>query len=222
MSSAEQSNTLPHMTYEEFLDWADEDTLAEWVDGEIAMTSPASDRHQDVMLFIADVLRPYVKLHQLGKVQVAPFQMKLRTSGREPDVLFIAKDHLDRLRRTYLDGPADLAVEIISPESAQRDRTQKFFEYQAAGIPEYWLIDPDTQTAEFHQLDEHGSYRKIAPDADGRYHALALPGLWLRVAWLWQKPLPDPADVLFEVAGEAYLRDLLGRAKRHGLSPTEG
>ena len=41
----------PKMTYEEFLAWADEDTLAEWVDGEVVMTSPASNRHQDLTAF---------------------------------------------------------------------------------------------------------------------------------------------------------------------------
>ncbi|RMF37961.1 MAG: Uma2 family endonuclease, partial [Chloroflexi bacterium] len=127
------------MTYEEFLEWADEDTLAEWVDGEVVTYSPASDRHQDIADFLVSILRPFVESRQLGVIRSAPFQMKLSRSGREPDLLFVSREHLDRLKKTYLDGPADLVVEIISPESIGRDRGEKFWEYQEAGIPEYWL-----------------------------------------------------------------------------------
>ncbi len=124
------------MTYEEFLAWADEDTLAEWVDGEVMMTSPASYRHQDTADFLVSVLRPFVEIHQLGIVCSAPFQMKLE-HGREPDLLFVAQEHLGRLKETYLDGPADLVVEIVSPESVARDRGDKFYEYSRGGVPEY-------------------------------------------------------------------------------------
>jgi Uma2 family endonuclease len=39
------------MTYEEFLAWADEDTWAEWVNGEVIILTPASKRHQDLAFF---------------------------------------------------------------------------------------------------------------------------------------------------------------------------
>ena len=131
------------LTYEEFLAWADEDTLAEWVDGDVIMVSPASDRHQDLVRFLTALLSIYVKAKDLGVIRPAPFQMKL-ANGREPDVLFIASEHVDRLQETYLDGPADLVIEILLPESAARDRGEKFYEYEAEGVPEYWLIDPHT------------------------------------------------------------------------------
>jgi len=114
------------MTYEEFLAWADEDTLAEWVDGEVVIYSPASDRHQDLSGFLESVLRSFVEARQLGVVRSAPFQMKLER-GREPDLLFVASEHLERLKETYLDGPADLVVEVVSPDSVGRDRGEKFY-----------------------------------------------------------------------------------------------
>jgi len=189
---------LQKMTYEEFLAWADEDTLAEWVDGEVVMYSPASDRHQDMARFLTAVLSIYVETYGLGVIRPAPFQMKLER-GREPDLLFVAREHLNRLKETYLDGPADLAVEIVSPESAGRDRGEKFYEYEQAGIPEYWLIDPQTERAEFYQLTAGGQYRLVLPDAEGIYRAAVLPDLWLRVAWLWQTPLPLVLDVVREL-----------------------
>ena len=192
------SMTRHKVTYEEFLAWANEDTLAEWVDGEVVMYSPASDRHQDMVRFLTAVLSIYVETCGLGVIRPAPFQMKLER-GREPDLLFVAREHLDRLKETYLDGPADLAVEIVSPESAGRDRGEKFYEYEQAGILEYWLIDPQMERAEFYQLTAAGQYQLVLPDAEGIYHAAALPGLWLRVAWLWQTPLPLVLDVVREL-----------------------
>lgn len=177
----------PRMTYEEFLKWADEDTLAEWVDGEVYMTSPASTQHQHVVGFLARLLGLYVEQNNLGAVFDAPFQMKLAASGREPDLLFVASAHLDRLHDTHLEGPADLAVEVVSPESAGRDRGEKFYEYAAAGVPEYWLIDPQTQWAEFYRL-EGPRYRLSYEGRDGRYESAVVPGFWLRVEWLWQRP----------------------------------
>lgn len=187
------------MTYEEFLAWADEDTLAEWVDGEVIMTSPASDRHQDISRWLTSILSVFVESRNLGVIRAAPFQMKLEHSGREPDLLFVAKDHLGAFRKTFLQGPADLVVEIVSPESLGRDRGDKFYEYAKGGVPEYWLIDPDQRLAEFYQLDAPGRYRLVAADDQGIYHSQVLPGFWLRIEWLWQQPLPQVLDVLKEL-----------------------
>ena len=187
------------MSYEEFLDWLDEDTLAEWVDGEVIMSSPASLRHQSISHFLAQVMGVYAEQHDLGEIILAPFQMKLAESGREPDLLFVAREHLHRLGDTYLTGPADLAVEIVSPESAGRDRGEKFYEYERAGIAEYWLLDPQTRRAEFYQMGPEGQYHLTAADTEGVYRSVVLPGLWLRVDWLWQQPLPRVLDVLREL-----------------------
>ncbi len=182
------------MSYEEFLAWADEDTCAEWVNGEVIMHSPASDAHQDISGFLESLLRIFVEARRLGIVRSAPFQMRLARSGREPDLLFLAYEHLERRKGTYLDGPADLVIEIMSPESAARDRGEKFFEYTEAGIPEYWLIDPLREQAEFYQMDAGGRYRPVLPDAEGIYRSKVLSGFWLRIDWLWQ--LPSVLDVL--------------------------
>jgi Uma2 family endonuclease len=207
------------MTYEEFLDWADEDTLAEWVDGEVVMYSPASRRHQSIADFLTGVMRAFVEQRDLGVVLSAPFQMKLER-GREPDLLFVAREHLDRLQETYLDGPADLVVEIVSPgpDSVERDRGKKFYEYEQGGVPEYWLIDPQAHRAEFYRL-ERGVYRMAFSGEEGVYRSGVLPGFWLRVEWLWQEPLLAVEDVLLEVGGEAYARRWIERLRRHGFLP---
>jgi Uma2 family endonuclease len=202
------------MSYEEFLEWCDEDTWAEWVDGEVIVLSPASDRHQDLARFLTAVLSVFTETRELGTVRPAPFLMKLER-GREPDVLFVAREHLDRLKENYLDGPADLVVEIVSPDSVERDRGTKFVEYEAAGVREYWLIDPLRERAEFYQLDEEGFYRPV-PDLEGMYHSQVVSGFWLKVEWLWQEPLPSPVRAVAAIAGvdpaltEAFERALRG------------
>lgn len=213
---SEEQRRPPYITYEEFLDWADEDTLAEWVDGAIVLTSPASLRHQDIVNFLMSILSTFAQVHSLGKVVDAPFQMKLARSGREPDVMFVAQAHLDRLKQTYLDGPADLVVEVVSPESAGRDRGDKFYEYREAGIPEYWLIDPQLKQAEFYQLDAAGLYQNVLP-GEGIYRSQVLPGFWLRVEWLWREPLPDATQALLTIDRDAYTRYLHERFQQPDL-----
>ncbi len=187
------------MTYQEFLDWADEDTFAEWVNGDVIMSSPASLPQQEMVGLLYELLRSYAFFHDLGTVIQAPFQMKLE-HGREPEVLFIGQEHRHRLKDTYLDGPADLVIEVISPESIGRDRGEKFYEYERHGVREYWLIDPLTQRAEFYHLTGN-RYRLMPLDSDRIYRSLVLPGFWVDVEWLWQHPLPHPLTILGEIAG---------------------
>lgn len=195
------------ISYEDFLDWADEDTLAEWVDGEVVMSSPAGRVHQQLVSFLSQILETYARIHKLGIVLIAPFQMKLASTGREPDILFIARQHTDRITTTYLEGPADLVVEIISPESEGRDRGDKFTEYRDAGIPEYWLVDPDHEVADCYRLEgDHGYVAEVA--TDGWIRSSVLEGFRFKFAWLWSDPLPDSTSVLLEIDHEAYGRYL--------------
>lgn len=199
------------VSFEQFLDWMDEDTHAEWVAGTIIMTSPASAVHQDIRDFLVSLIRLYVEMRQLGRVLGAPFMMytPTRPSGREPDLLFVRSEHLDRMRATFLDGPADLVVEITSPESDARDRGDKFVEYEAAGIPEYWLIDPMRRTVAFYRLDQDGRYRAALLDAEDAYHSTMVEGFWIEPAWLWRDPLPDLAWAVAQVGGATHARAAL-------------
>jgi Uma2 family endonuclease len=184
------------VSYEEFMASSDEDVHAEWVDGTVIVMSPASALHQNLLGFLSSILRNFVEEKDLGEIFVAPMQMKLssRPSGREPDLLFIKKENLGRLKETFLDGPADLVVEIISPESRGRDRGDKFYEYEQAGIPEYWILDSERRQEEFYQLTG-GVYQLVTPNTF-IYESKALQGLQLDVRWLRQRPFPKLSVVL--------------------------
>lgn len=186
------------VSFEAYLAWCHKENVrAEWVDGEIVVMSPNSLDHQRISGFLFSLLDGFVRVRGLGEVFYAPVLMRLATrpSGREPDILFVATQHVERLKPTYVDGPADLAIEIVSPESDERDHHHKLLEYEAAGIPEYGLIDPLDQAALFYQLGADGRYQLAPLDADGVYHSPVLPGFWLRVAWLWQRPLPSVDEI---------------------------
>jgi Uma2 family endonuclease len=180
------------VSWEDFLAWLDEDTHAEWVDGEIIEMPPVVDDHQFILGFIYRLMMELVDEHQLGLVYLAPFKMHLpsRRTGREPDLAFLKAENATRAHPTYLDGPADLVVEIVSPESVTRDYETKRAEYEAASIPEYWIVDPIRQAARFYLLGDDGQYRLGTVDVDGVYASPIVTGLRLRVSWLWRRPLP--------------------------------
>lgn len=186
------------MSYEEFLDWLDEDTHAEWVNGEVIMHSPVSARHQKVGRFLLRVLSEWVERGNLGEIMYDPFQMKIGPDfpGRAPDILYVAQENLARLKPNLLEGPADLVVEIVSPGSRGVDRGDKHFEYERGGVREYWLIDPERTLAEFNRLEPDGRYHLATPDENGVFRSAVLPGFWLKVDWLWQDPPPAVRDVL--------------------------
>jgi Uma2 family endonuclease len=206
------------MSYAEFVQWADEDTHAEWVDGEVIVFMPPKVRHQRLVSFLHTLLSTFVNLFGLGEVHTAPLEMRLHTgegegSAREPDILFVAAEHRARLTEDRLDGPADLVIEIISEGSVARDRADKFYEYQEAGVREYWIIDPrpGKERLDWYVLTEQGKYQAVLPDEQGRYHAALLPGFWLHPDWLWQEPLPDPLHMLMQLPeAEQALRTRMG------------
>jgi len=163
--------------------------------------------------FFAVLLDLFVRFLRLGQIRFAPFEMKATpdSPAREPDIFFVAREHQDRLTEDRLVGPADLIVEIISDDSVSRDRSRKFYEYQAAGVREYWIIDPrpGTERADFWVLDEDGRYRPVPVDEDGTYHSTVVPGFWLRVDWLWEEELPDSLLTFAEIAGPARVMEAL-------------
>lgn len=198
MALATLPETQARISYEDFLEWDGEDQHLEWVEGEVIKMSPVSNRHQDVGGFLLAALRIYVEARHLGDIRSEPYQMKTapHLPGRAPDIFFIANTNRAHMKSTYLDGPAQLVVEIISPESRARDRGDKFFEYEAGGVPEYWLLDPIREQAEFYQLGENGIYQVVPSDSEGKYHSIMLPGLWLQIDWLWATPLPPLLSIL--------------------------
>jgi Uma2 family endonuclease len=204
------------MSYEEFRAWAGEDVRAEWVEGEVIEFMPPKYLHQAMVLFLGELLGAFIRLAKLGKLIVAPFELKIRPQGasREPDLMFLAHEHLDRLTPEMVAGPPDLIIEIVSDDSVHRDRVDKFDEYEAGGVREYGVVDYrlNRRRAEFYQLDHHGRYQQALVGDDGVYRSAVLPGFWLKVDWLAADEL-DWLAALSEMLGP----DRLAEALRAGI-----
>lgn len=188
-------NTLPKsapakVTFEEYLEWDSESGYVEWVDGEIEIMPNPSLKHQEIICFLSFLLNGYNAKNDLGKIVPAPFAMKLAaiSRGREPDILFVSKERESLFEKNYLNGAADVAIEIISPGTGRKDRGDKYFEYEVSGIKEYWLIDPERQHAEFYQLGEDRLYHTMSLAEDNIFRSTVITGFWFRVNWLWNKP----------------------------------
>ena len=100
--------------------------------------------HQMILGHLYGLLLAFSTHHDLGTVLVSGTRVRLRPGKiREPDIVFMSKDHADRMIEEYWIG-ADLAVEIVSgaAEDRERDLIVKRDEYARYGIAEYWIVDP--------------------------------------------------------------------------------
>ncbi len=115
--------------------------LSEFDHGRVEVLDMPSETHQFLVLFLYEALASYVRQHRLGWVVVAPLPVKLWEGKlREPDVVFMRREHAARRHANYWLG-ADLVMEVMSPDDPKRDKDTKRREYARAGIPEYWLVD---------------------------------------------------------------------------------
>lgn len=186
--------TLPSqpLTYEQFLEWADDETHAEWVAGKVEFMSPRNIQEERLLRFLRWLFQYFLLRHPLGEYFGDPVQMKTGPDlpGRAPDLFFVANEHMDRLRPSFLEGAADLVIEVVTPDSGHRDRVEKFKEYESGGVREYWLLEPARRQADFYERGPAGEFQPIPLEQDGTFRSRVLPGFWVKVEWLWQSPLP--------------------------------
>lgn len=188
------------MTEDEFVRWADEDTHAEWVNGEVVIKMPISSIHDDLQFWFRMLLHFFVSKRKLGVVRGPQFTIRLpqKPSRRDPDVIFVCNERAHLVTNTYVDGPADLAVEVVSPDSLSRDYREKFNEYEAAGVREYWIVDPLSKQVELYVLGTDNRYAKVDAN-DGKLFSNVLPEFWIRPEDPFKEPLPDVNALLAEI-----------------------
>jgi len=188
-----------NVTFEDYLEHYAYD-YCEWVDGTVIQLFPAGKSHNALIAYLAFLFQIYFEWKPIGEVIILLFPMKLRVinRGRMPDLIVCINDNPHPSTATFIDGPADICVEVISPESVGRDRGKKFDEYERGGVPEYWLIDPLRKEARFYRLDISGHYQAHDPE-EGFYRTPALPGFMLQVSTLWQEKLPLPSAMFAAV-----------------------
>ncbi len=198
------------MSWDEYIAWNHEGGLVDWIDGEAHLYVSTSSEHQRIIQFIVHLIEVYVRVTNAGQYRTAPYAMRAAGRpggrGREPDIILVLTEHLGRMGPKFMEGPADLVVEVISEDDPKRDLREKFAEYEAAGVREYWTIDsrPGSRVAAFHVRDGLTGHFVAAPTPDGVFTSALLPGFWVRLAWLW-----DESAVPLRCASEMLGRERL-------------
>ncbi len=198
----EKLTALPqtkYMTEEEFLDFCDEDIRAEFMDGEVIVFTPASNKHGRIGVFVVTLVQLYVDKNGLGTVWGENFQVRLRPGLRRvPDLIYVSNENKVNVTETEVDGAPDLIVEIVSPDSVDRDWRDKYYEYEKAKVKEYWIIDPNTNRFEIYCLNDEGKY-EAQKSTEGTVKSKILPDFWMKPEWLWQEPLPNVITIAKEL-----------------------
>jgi len=152
MSSA--IKILPHYTYEEYRQWEGRWEIIEGIP--YAMTPTPLPGHQWINSNIKFELKDAIKKSGCKNCKVYDF-IDIKVSDDtvlQPDAVVVCKE----INKPFLDFPAALVVEILSPSTAMKDRNNKFYIYQSQKIAYYLIIDIDKNEIEIYRLDADGKY----------------------------------------------------------------
>jgi Uma2 family endonuclease len=187
------------ITFDEFLvEYAEQH--AEWIDGEVIIVANNTE-HNTILQFLTVLLTLFLGFAKLGRLIIAGVPMKTAAikAAREPDLLILLTANQSRIKTNYVDGAADIAIEIVSPESRGRDLDTKFKEYAAGGVGEYWIFDPETESADMYALTERDgkpAYVRLPRDGEGRLISKLLPSFALDPALIWEGNRPDELELV--------------------------
>jgi len=182
-----------------------EGQYAEWVMGKVEIHVTNNTAHNMILLFLSTLLNIFLDFEPIGKVLLAGISMHLGDDkpGREPDLMIVLNENTEKIKPTYLEGAADIVVEIVSPESVERDYGKKFIEYEEAGVREYWRIDPLRKQVDIYVLtpiaDNENRYRRVDLNSQGQLISSLLPGFALDPKILWQDELPGGKTIYMMV-----------------------
>ena len=177
------------LTAEDFLEWLEPGRCADLIAGEIAMHSPVSVRHADLLNFLDGILRLYVDRRRLGFLyrEVVAVRLSARDTF-QPDLAFYRAARSGLIRDNHVEGAPDLVVEVLSPRTADRDTGPKFAAYERHGVIEYWILDPETLAHRFYRRAGEllVEYAAGAAKIDSR----AVPGFFVMREWLDPRRTP--------------------------------
>ena len=129
-----------------FYEWIDENSKAEFINGQIVIHSPAKKRHLTVTKLLSRLISFYADVKEIGETFYEKAMIALTRNDYEPDIVFFKKEKSALFEEDQVLFPApDFVVEILSKSTQKVDKTIKKEDYAAHGIQEYWIIDPNKQ-----------------------------------------------------------------------------
>ncbi len=189
-------------TLDRYLAEAPEHLIWEFVRGEVVMHSPATAEHQDLVGFLYRLLAGYCEARGWGKVLTGPAAIQvLPDVVREPDLFVLPPDEVPKARGVPLPVRPALVVEVTSPTTRSIDLGEKVEDYALAGIPEYWVVDPERQELRVHRLE--GERYRVERLQAGTAESRSVPGFWLEAEWLFREPLPSVSMCLRAILEQA-------------------
>jgi Uma2 family endonuclease len=142
-------------TEEQYLRLTDQThRFIEFTEGYVEVLPMPTRKHQAISRFLFLALLAFVQ-RLGGTVFYAPLRVRVAPGRfREPDLVLLLDVNDPRNQNAFWLG-ADLVVEIVSPDHAERDTVMKRADYAAAGIPEYWIVNPEEETITVLKLEGH-------------------------------------------------------------------
>lgn len=174
--------TRKKLSLAEFLAMPEDDTSPvkyELEFGELVEVTRPTWEHNELALELAHIIRSYVRAKGLGRVSgdILVILDEERDLSYAPDIVFVATEHLDRIREGRVYGPPDLVVEILSPTTAHRDVGIKKRIYHAYGVQWYWVVDMERKTVEEYRWTEEGYLLTQVVLPDEVFQPKVFPGL---------------------------------------------
>lgn len=156
--------------------------LVEFTDGFLEVLPLPTDRHQAILQFLFLAFFNYIKPRG-GKVHFSPLRLRIRPRKfREPDLLLLMSAKDPRRQNRFWTG-ADLALEVVSADKPERDLIDKRTDYAEGGVPEYWIVNPETETINVLRLQGQAYYEEAGVFQRGDSAAsMLLPGFSVGVA----------------------------------------
>ena len=175
-----------NLTYEDYVGLPDDGRRYEILDGELEVSPAPAPRHQGVSRNLLFILHGHVQERGLGSVYCAPIDVILaRDSIVQPDLVFVAAGRESIVTERAIEGPPDLAVEIISPWSDRRDRVAKARLYARYGVRHYWIAEPVARTLELYEVE--GTEYRLAGTHEGaaKVRTSLFPDLEIDLGRVW-------------------------------------
>ena len=137
--------TTKQWTLEELHSLPDDGNRYELIDRELFVTPPPSSDHETILARLSRLLEPFVAEHGFGLIYRPRAVLRIAGSEVEPDLMVRQAPAHRGTDWTDMPQPM-LIVEVLSDSTRRRDRVQKRAFYLAQSIPEYWMIDPESET----------------------------------------------------------------------------
>lgn len=172
------------LTYEDYVRIPEDRDRHEIIGGRHFVTPSPSYRHQKCSQRIHHQLYESIELAGRGDVCYAPLDVLLsEIDVVQPDILVILRGGGARIEERCVRGAPDLAVEVLSPSTRERDRGLKKDLYEARGVREYWIVDPEARRVEAFDLVE-GRY-VARPLREDRVQVAVVPDLVVDLKRVW-------------------------------------